>query len=173
MQTIAPAKVNLCLHINGQRDDGYHLLDSLAVMASVADRISLQEADLDTPPKLAITGPFAEALQHEDIADNLIVKASNMLRNLVPAGMAAPETHFYLEKHIPVAAGVGGGSSNAAAALRLTAHHLRSHDIAVTDDHLLDCAEKLGADVAVCLHHGLSRKQGIGELISPVAATRN
>src|SRR5882757_5336950 len=108
---LAPAKVNLFLNVTGRRGDGYHLLDSLVVFARIADRIVYAPADTLT---LAITGPFAPSLSSEP--DNLVLRAARLLAK--EAGRA-PTGALTLEKHIPVASGIGGGSADAAATLRL------------------------------------------------------
>lgn len=148
----APAKLNLFLHVTGRRDDGYHLLDSLAVFAGLADDLAaIPAASLS----LAVTGPFAEAAGGGD--DNLVLRAA---RALGPGQGAA----LTLAKHIPVAAGLGGGSSDAAAALRLLSRlwHLPPATPAR--------AVTLGADVPVCLNPVPARMQGIGEVLSPAPA---
>ncbi|MCU0889224.1 MAG: 4-(cytidine 5'-diphospho)-2-C-methyl-D-erythritol kinase, partial [Rubritepida sp.] len=148
----APAKLNLYLHVTGRRDDGYHLLDSLAVFASLADRVSAAPA---ASLSLAVTGPFAaEAGGGED---NLVLRAA---RALGPGQGAA----LSLEKHIPVAAGLGGGSSDAAAALRLLS---RLWAVPPATPAL---AVSLGADVPVCLAPAPARMQGIGDVLSPAPA---
>jgi 4-diphosphocytidyl-2-C-methyl-D-erythritol kinase len=148
----APAKLNLFLHVTGRRDDGYHLLDSLAVFAGLSDTLTAAPADALS---LTVTGPFAAAAGGSD--DNLVLRAA---RALAPGCGAA----LALEKMIPVAAGLGGGSSDAAAALRLLARlwHLppAPPTLAVT----------LGADVPVCLTPRPARMQGIGEILSPAPA---
>lgn len=143
----APAKVNLTLHVTGQRADGYHLLDSLVVFADVGDRVSLRAAEgLD----LRITGPQAGALPVSD--DNLVLRAARLM-----GGQAA----ITLEKALPVASGIGGGSADAAATLRALVRLGRA---------LPDAAQvlTLGADVPVCLRGEAVRMQGVGEVLSPV-----
>ncbi|MGQ3075846.1 MAG: GHMP family kinase ATP-binding protein, partial [Ferrovibrionaceae bacterium] len=106
----APAKLNLYLHVTGRRADGYHLLDSLFVFADIGDRVSAAPAD---DLSLTVTGPFAGALAGE--GDNLVLRAA---RALAAAAGIAPKAKLTLEKNLPVAAGLGGGSADAAAALR-------------------------------------------------------
>lgn len=144
------AKVNLFLHVVGRRDDGYHLLDSLAVFPDIGD--SLRGAP-DDGLSLTVTGPFAAALAGE--ADNLVLRAARLLAARGVAGGA----RLVLEKNLPVASGVGGGSADAAAALRLLARLWR---VAVPDDLALD----LGADVPVCLAQLPARMGGVGEALS-------
>ena len=145
----APAKVNLYLHVTGKRDDGYHLLDSLAVFPAVGDVVGVAPA---AALGLNISGRFGAVLQAEP--DNLLLRAARRLRP--GAGVA-----LTLEKNLPVASGIGGGSADAAAALRLLARHW---DIAAP---LHEAALALGADVPVCLASAPARMAGIGEILSP------
>ena len=150
----APAKLNLWLHVTGRRADGYHELDSLVAFASVGDRLSL---DPDAPLSLTLTGPFAGALS----GDNLVLAAARALAR--QAGR--PERGaFVLEKNLPVASGIGGGSADAAAALRLLA---RAWGIDPADPALAALALSLGADVPVCLAGRTLRMSGIGERLEP------
>ncbi|WP_298282514.1 4-(cytidine 5'-diphospho)-2-C-methyl-D-erythritol kinase [Acidocella sp.] len=146
----APAKVNLFLHVTGRRGDGYHLLDSLAVFADVGDVVSAEDAETLS---LEIGGPFGAVLRAED--DNLLLKAARLL---APGRGAA----LGLEKNLPVASGIGGGSADAAAALRLLARLW-----GMTDVDLAPLALQLGADVPVCLVSRPVRMQGIGEILVP------
>jgi 4-diphosphocytidyl-2-C-methyl-D-erythritol kinase len=152
----APAKVNLFLHITGRRADGYHLLDSLAVFAGIADRIAFAPADTLS---IAVTGPFAPSLVAE--SDNLVLRAARMLaaeHGVRPLGA------FGLDKQIPVASGIGGGSADAAAALRLLCRVWRVNP----PDSVLDrIATGLGADVPVCLRKRPMRMRGVGEILTP------
>ena len=151
----ASAKINLFLHVTGRRDDGYHLLDSLVIFAGTGDRLSVTESDTLS---LALTGPFAAGLAAE--TDNLVLRAG---RALAGAAGIAPCGHLTLEKNLPVASGIGGGSADAAAALRLLA---RFWNVSVPDDRLLPLAARLGADVPVCLASRPTRMQGIGERLT-------
>ena len=108
----AHAKVNLFLHVTGRREDGYHLLDSLVVFAGAADRLGVVPDPLQ---RLSITGPF-EPLLRDGGADNLVLRAARRLA--AEAAVPVPGAHLTLEKHLPVASGIGGGSADAAAALR-------------------------------------------------------
>jgi len=148
--SFAPAKVNLYLHVTGKRADGYHLLDSLAVFPNVGDRVEVAAAD---DLSLRLSGPFGAALSGE--ADNLLLKAA---RALAPGRGAA----LALEKNLPVASGIGGGSADAAAALRALCRLW-----GVTGADLPGIALSLGADVPVCLHCAPARMQGIGEVLAP------
>ncbi|SFT65371.1 4-diphosphocytidyl-2-C-methyl-D-erythritol kinase [Pseudovibrio denitrificans] len=158
VEELARAKVNLALHITGQREDGYHLLDSLVVFPKVGDRITVEAApDLS----LQITGDFAEKIQG-DPSDNLVYKAAQLLAEHVPN---ASSTRIELEKSLPVAAGIGGGSADAAATLRALAK-LWGTSPAPTD--LARLSLSLGADVPMCLEEKPARIRGIGEIIEPV-----
>lgn len=153
----APAKVNLTLRVTGRRADGYHLLDSLVVFAGVGDRLSVAPAPGLT---LTVTGPFGAGLAAEE--DNLVLRAA---RALAEAAGMAPFGALTLEKNLPVASGIGGGSSDAAAALRLLALYW---GLTVPPETLAALALGLGADVPVCLLRRPVRMAGIGEVISPV-----
>ena len=152
----APAKINLTLRMTGRRADGYHELESLVVFAGIADRLTLEPA---AHPSLDIEGPFAGAI--DAAGDNLILKAFNALAALVPNLKGG---RFRLDKHIPVAGGVGGGSADAAAALRLLARH---NDISFDDARLMTAALRTGADVPVCFVSRPCIMTGIGERLSP------
>lgn len=149
----APAKLNLYLHVTGRRPDGYHLLDSLFVFADIGDRVSAAPAD---DLSLTVTGPFAGALAGE--GDNLVLRAA---RALAAVAGIAPKAKLTLEKNLPVAAGLGGGSADAAAALRALS------DLWGLDQPLADIALQLGADVPACLHGRPCLVSGIGETIAP------
>jgi 4-diphosphocytidyl-2-C-methyl-D-erythritol kinase len=153
---LARAKVNVALHVLGRRDDGYHLLDSIVAFAGTADRLSLTIA---AQSSLAVTGPFATGLPDDD--SNLVLKA----RRLLAGHVNLPHVAAVLEKNLPVAAGLGGGSADAAAMLR----GLLALSGAVIDDAALHAiALALGADVPVCLKQKASRMQGIGEKVTLV-----
>jgi 4-diphosphocytidyl-2-C-methyl-D-erythritol kinase len=153
VREFAPAKVNLHLHVVGRRDDGYHLLDSLVVFAAVGDWLSVSPAD---DLSLTITGPFAAGLAAE--LDNLVLRAARGLADL--AGIR-PAGALVLEKNLPVASGIGGGSADAAAALRLLC---RFWNVAPV---LPGLASRLGADVPVCLLNRPTLMSGIGEVLGP------
>lgn len=155
----APAKVNLFLHVVGRRPDGYHLLDSLAVFAEAADMLCAEPAgDLS----LELAGPFGGALDGE--ADNLVLRAARRLSAMAGVPAAA---RLRLEKHLPVASGIGGGSADAAAALRLL---VRLWGLRPGDAELRAMALGLGADVPVCLAGKAARMGGIGEELAPAPA---
>ncbi len=152
----APAKVNLYLHLRGRRADGYHNLDSLAVFPAIADRLTGAPGQ---GLSLEIGGPFGDGLAAEP--DNLVLRAA---RTLAKAHGRAPDAALRLEKHLPVASGIGGGSSDAAAALRLLA---RLWGVTVPDGLALS----LGADVPVCLTAPRPLcMAGIGEQLAPAPA---
>ncbi|HEY2137538.1 MAG TPA: 4-(cytidine 5'-diphospho)-2-C-methyl-D-erythritol kinase [Xanthobacteraceae bacterium] len=152
----AYAKVNLTLRVLGKRVDGYHDIESLVVFARVADQVALLPAD---QLGLFVHGPTGSAAG--DVADNLVLRAAHALAARV-AGLRLG--HFTLTKHIPVAAGLGGGSADAAAALRLIA---QLNGLARDDARLLDAARAIGADVPVCLDRHPRVMRGIGEILSP------
>jgi 4-diphosphocytidyl-2-C-methyl-D-erythritol kinase len=152
----APAKINLALHVTGRRADGYHLLESLAVFTEFGDRLTVAPAAEDS---FAVTGPFA-ALVPVD-AGNLVIRARDALRALDAA--AAARVAITLEKNLPIASGIGGGSSDAAAALRALSRHWRM----VAD--LAALSLKLGADVPMCLSARSLIARGIGEMLKPVS----
>ena len=149
----APAKINLTLHVTGRRDDGYHLLDSLVVFAGVGDRLRLTPAPV---ARLTISGRFAAGVPVD--GTNLIQRAAAL--------MDGPPVAIHLDKCLPHASGIGGGSADAAATLRvLTA---MGHRPAIAD---FDAAVLgLGADVPVCLAGRPCRMQGIGERLSAAPA---
>jgi 4-diphosphocytidyl-2-C-methyl-D-erythritol kinase len=153
----APAKVNLHLHVVGRREDGYHLLDSLAVFADVGDRLTVSPAD---ELSLSVTGPFAAGLADE--SDNLVLRAARAL-----AARAGVRTGgmLVLEKNLPVASGIGGGSADAAAALRLLCRFW-GLDPGVAGE----LGGTLGADVPVCLAGRPALMSGIGDVLAPAPA---
>jgi 4-diphosphocytidyl-2-C-methyl-D-erythritol kinase len=153
----ARAKLNLYLHVVGRRADGYHLLDSLVAFAEIGDRVSASPAaDLS----LKIGGPFAAQLE-DDPEPNLVLRSA---RYLAARCNVAQGAALLLEKHLPVASGIGGGSSDAAAALRALADLWRC-DLAKLDP--TDIARTLGADVPVCLLNRAAWLGGIGEVVAP------
>jgi len=151
----APAKVNLTLRVLRRRNDGYHDIESLVAFADFGDRLSfLQGADL----ALTVDGPSA-ALAGQT-ADNLVLKAAHALAARIPGICLGA---FHLDKQLPVAAGIGGGSADAGAALRLLA---RANGLASDDPRLYDAARATGADVPVCLDPRARLMRGIGEVLS-------
>ncbi|MDP1626782.1 4-(cytidine 5'-diphospho)-2-C-methyl-D-erythritol kinase [Parvibaculum sp.] len=155
----ARAKINLTLRVLGKRADGYHELQSLVVFAGIRDRLTAREAG---DFKLDLTGPFAAALEGE--ADNLVLRAA---RALGEAAGFMGGAHLTLEKNLPIASGIGGGSADAAAALRALT---RLWHVAPGDKMLARIAATLGADVPVCLLSRPALMWGRGESLAPLAA---
>jgi 4-diphosphocytidyl-2-C-methyl-D-erythritol kinase len=156
----APAKINLYLHVTGRRDDGYHSLDSLVAFAEAGDHVSAEQAD---ELSLEIVGPFAASLDVGDV-DNLVMRAARALREAAGTTRGAA---LRLEKSLPVASGIGGGSADAAATLRLLS---ALWDLPQDEALLGDLALALGADVPVCLAGRPAVMSGIGETVKPVPA---
>jgi 4-diphosphocytidyl-2-C-methyl-D-erythritol kinase len=159
IRVAAPAKINLYLHVVGRRGDGYHELDSLVAFADIGDVVTAQPAaDLS----LAVDGPFAAALA--GAPDNLVLRAARLLAShrCVAYGAA-----FRLTKNLPVASGIGGGSSDAAAALRALQSLWK---IEATGDEIAGLAARLGADVPVCLLGRTAWLGGIGDVLAPAPA---
>jgi 4-diphosphocytidyl-2-C-methyl-D-erythritol kinase len=152
------AKVNLTLRVVGRRVDGYHDLESLVAFADCADRLSLTPG---SELHLATSGPMAQACGAA--ADNLVFKAAQLLGQRVPDLKLGD---FILDKVLPVAAGIGGGSADAAAALRLLA---RANNLAVDDPRLIEVAKLTGADVPVCLASRACVMTGVGETLLPLS----
>ena len=150
VRAFAPAKVNLTLHVTGQRPDGYHLLDSLVAFADIGDHISAKNAD---ETSVTVSGPRAAGVPTD--ARNLMVKAAHLMDSERPVALS-------LEKTLPAASGIGGGSSDAAATLRALAE--------LWDVPMPDASDTLvlGADLPVCLAPGPQRMAGIGEQITPL-----
>lgn len=158
----APAKVNLGLRLTGVRPDGYHLLDSLFVPIDLADRVDVEvDAAPEPAVELALSGPEAGDLPAG--ADNLVVRAAE--RFLAATGLSL-RVAIELEKHIPSGAGLGGGSSDAAAVLRELARRFPQETAQID---LTALALALGADVPFFLDPTPSRVRGIGEQVEPVA----
>jgi 4-diphosphocytidyl-2-C-methyl-D-erythritol kinase len=151
----APAKVNLTLRVLGRRNDGYHEIESLVAFADFGDRL-----DFAPGGTLSLTVGGPSAAQAGAVADNLVLKAARALAERVPGLKVGA---FRLEKNVPVAAGLGGGSSDAAAALRLLA---RANDLSFDDTRLYAAARATGADVPVCLDPRPRLMRGIGEILS-------
>lgn len=160
VREFAPAKVNLYLHVTGKRDDGYHLLDSLVVFADVGDQLSITPSDSLT---LEHAGPFGDVLPEP--TENLIMRAARTLRDIHDIFKGA---HITLTKVLPVASGIGGGSADAAAAIRGLC---RLWGIDVSTPAIADLALSLGADVPVCLRGKSTIMRGIGENLIDVADT--
>ena len=161
----APAKINLALHVVGQRADGYHLLETLVTFADTGDRLSFAADDAD---RFSIFGPFSAVLATNDgLTDNLVLRARDLLRQAVIAtGQQAPAVAIHLEKNLPVASGIGGGSADAAATLRALLRHWNAR---IVPENLAPIALALGADVPMCLESRTLIARGIGEDIEPVS----
>ncbi|WP_394690335.1 4-(cytidine 5'-diphospho)-2-C-methyl-D-erythritol kinase [Hoeflea sp.] len=159
----APAKVNLALHVTGRRDDGYHPLETFAVFTELGDRVSAQPDDQDS---FSIGGPEAGPLLGEVAGSNLVTRARDVLRQAARAdGLPAPPVRLHLDKCLPVASGIGGGSADAAAALKLLA---RLWGYQPAPERLADIGLELGADVPMCLASRPLVASGIGEALAPV-----
>lgn len=156
----APAKINLTLHVLGRRDDGYHLLESLVAFAGVGDELEVAKGPTFT---LDVDGPFAGELP--DAAGNIVVAAADALAH--GASDIPPGAAIRLRKNLPVAAGIGGGSANAAACLRAL---LKLNGKSMSDTALNQIAVGLGADVPVCLRSEISMMSGIGQIVEPAPA---
>ena len=157
-----PAKINLTLNITGRRGDGYHLMESLVTFADLKDIITITPAEKD---RMIITGPYEDDLNYLSHDDNIIMKALNAFRDNTRWDACF---EIILDKHIPVAAGIGGGSSNAAALLTFLRQH---YPTPIDDEALFEMGLSLGADLPVCLggmHHHLWRMSGIGDVLDPV-----
>jgi 4-diphosphocytidyl-2-C-methyl-D-erythritol kinase len=153
----APAKINLALHVRRRRSDGYHEIESLFAFLTDGDVLMVEEAERD---RLAITGPFAGALGGE--RNNLITAARDAF---AAAFGASPPLAVSLDKRLPVASGIGGGSADAAAMLRVLA---RRHGVRLDDPRLIACAARIGADVPACLSGRTAFGAGTGGDLRPV-----
>jgi 4-diphosphocytidyl-2-C-methyl-D-erythritol kinase len=163
---LAPAKINLFLHVGPVQADGYHPLASLVAFADIGDRVTVERADALS---LSVEGPFGEGLAAEP--DNLILKALRALGQA--AGIGEPGLHVTLDKQLPIAAGLGGGSSDAGTALKL-ARDLLGLDL---DDAALEAvAGVVGADGPMCLRARSAWAEGRGDVLTvrarPAAAAR-
>jgi 4-diphosphocytidyl-2-C-methyl-D-erythritol kinase len=152
----APAKINLALHVVGRRADGYHLIESLSVFTRFGDRIAIEPAPSD---RFAVTGPGAAAVPLD--GGNLVIAARDRLRAAAHSS-CCPPTSIRLEKNLPVASGIGGGSSDAAATLSGLRH---AWGLAMSDEALAELGLGLGADVPMCLAGRPLVATGIGERI--------
>ncbi len=158
MQELARAKINLTLHVTGQRDDGYHLLDTLVSFAEIGDRLEFASSDR---LELSISGPESASLHA--VSENLVLRAANLLRSHI--GRPDLGAAIHLEKILPIASGIGGGSADAAATLR----GLCKLWGVIPDDKMLhQLGLSLGADIPMCLASRPARVTGIGDLIQPV-----
>ena len=158
LHAFAPAKINLYLHVTGRREDGYHLLDSLVAFTNIGDSLRLEEA---TEFDFALEGPMAAALAAESPATNLAVRAVRKMAEELGRPLNIKLT---LIKNVPIASGIGGGSSDAAAALRLLAEHW---GVPPSDSLLTRIASGLGQDTPCCLNAATCYFQGIGDITEP------
>ncbi|WP_294275511.1 4-(cytidine 5'-diphospho)-2-C-methyl-D-erythritol kinase [uncultured Sphingomonas sp.] len=155
----APAKINLALHVRRRRDDGYHELQTLFAFCRDGDVVTVERADSNS---LTLTGPFAAILAGEAQDDNLVMRAARGFC----ARFGVSDAHaITLDKHLPVASGIGGGSADAAATLRALA---RLHGVATDDPVLFSLAAALGADVPACLLGQTARGEGKGDALQPL-----
>lgn len=157
LSAFAPAKVNLFLHVGAPDAEGYHPISSLMVFADVGDRVAIQPSDA---PGFETSGPFGAAIPSD--ADNLVVRAARAFHARL--GGPIPPYRLILDKHLPIAAGLGGGSSDAGAALKLLRDALAP---ALSDEDLEPLAASLGADGAACLRATALLAEGRGEILSP------
>lgn len=174
---LAPAKVNLALHVTGRRADGYHLLDSLVIHGGAADRVFARTVDRDASgpdgstdrvPRISldIEGPFADGLAGD--GDNLVIAAARLLGSeALRLGRSVADVSLRLEKGLPIASGIGGGSSDAAATLRLLD---RVWGLGLGRRRLAEISLPLGADVPMCVWGEPLRARGIGEEITSLPA---
>jgi 4-diphosphocytidyl-2-C-methyl-D-erythritol kinase len=153
---LAPAKINLALHVRALMPDGYHRLETIFAFAEDGDRLSVEP---DAALSLKVEGPFAAELG--PAPDNLVLRAAEALRRAAGVSRGAA---LRLEKNLPIASGIGGGSADAAAALRLLARFWE------TDAPLAPIARELGADVPACLAGRTVRGEGRGDVLAPVTA---
>jgi 4-diphosphocytidyl-2-C-methyl-D-erythritol kinase len=151
----APAKINLALHVRGKFSDGYHRIETIFAFCEDGDALSAEQSDRLS---LNITGPKADGLPANET--NLVLRAA---RALALAASVNGGARLSLDKRLPIASGIGGGSADAAAALRLLT---RLWDI--PRDHAFEVAPKLGADVLACLLSGFSRGTGAGDVVQPI-----
>lgn len=156
----ARAKLNLALHVRGRRPDGYHELETLFAFVEAGDVL---RAERSSETRMAVTGPFAHALAGE--GDNLVTRAARLFAERFGGGPWA----LTLDKHLPVASGIGGGSADAAATLRALA---RLEGASLDDPGLMACADALGSDVPACLLGVTAIGRGRGERLEPVAGYR-
>jgi len=155
----AYAKINLALHVRRRRADGYHDIETIFAFADAGDLIDITPGDA----RLSLKGPFAGALAGDNPDDNLVMRAARRFAAMIDESAPA----VMLDKRLPVAAGIGGGSADAAAMLRLLC---RRHDVALDDPRVTTLAHDLGADVPACLASITLRGDGRGDDLAPVAA---
>lgn len=157
LSAFAPAKINLFLHVGGPDAEGYHPISSLMVFADVGDQVNIQPSDA---PAFEVSGPFGGEIPAD--GGNLVVRAAQAFQRRL--GGPIPPYRLILEKHLPIAAGLGGGSSDAGAALKLLRDALAP---GLSDDDLEPLAAGLGADGAACFRATALMAEGRGERLSP------
>lgn len=156
---LAPAKINLALHVTGRRADGYHLLESLVVFTRFGDRVEIEPAESD---RFSVAGRYATCVPIDN--SNLVVKAREALRSRA-GQQSTPPVAIRLEKNLPAASGVGGGSSDAAAVLRGL---VRTWELDIDEAELMRIGLTLGADVPMCLSAKPLVARGVGDELSQV-----
>ena len=157
---LAPAKLNLFLHITGRRHDGYHFLESLIAFAGIYDTLHVTNSPDIT---LTITGRFGNVLQHTADTNSIIIAA----KALAKLGNVSSGAAMTLEKELPIASGIGGGSSDAATALRLLSRHW---NLSLPDDAMMELSRSLGSDVPCCYRATPAIMHGIGDQITKISA---
>jgi 4-diphosphocytidyl-2-C-methyl-D-erythritol kinase len=157
MHETAFAKLNLALHVRGRMADGYHRIETIFAFCEDGDRLAVADSD---GLALHVTGPFAGSLAAGE--DNLVLRAARALRDRAGTAQGA---HLTLDKRLPVAAGIGGGSADSAAALRLLDRWWR---VDADEAELLAIAAGLGADVPACLLSRAARGEGRGDALTPI-----
>ncbi|MGQ0527202.1 MAG: 4-(cytidine 5'-diphospho)-2-C-methyl-D-erythritol kinase [Alphaproteobacteria bacterium] len=162
---LAPAKINLSLHVKGRLENDYHALESLVAFADIGDHIEVSEnSGLD----LDFKGPHENSFPGSDKNEgNLVIRAARALAQ--NAGIE-PRAHIILTKNLPLASGIGGGSSDAAATIKLL---LKLWNISPTENFIMPLLEKLGADVPICYYGRPARITGAGEKFEPVTLPEN
>ncbi len=145
------AKINLALHVTGVKEDGYHILDSIVIFADIFDRLSFKK---DRENVLTLTGEFSKSL---NVETNSVIQALNLFENVLTDRFS-----INIEKNLPLGAGLGGGSADAAAVIRFITNYCR-HPIPSPK-----AISKIGADVPVCVLNLASRVGGIGEIVRPI-----
>ena len=159
VESLAPAKVNLCLRVYGRTDSGFHNLDSIVVFCQFGDKIYVSPADHDS---FCVRGQFGPILTRSDNGKNLVIAARDAFRG---NGGVCGHVAIRLDKEIPLGAGLGGGSADAAATLRALN---KIATAPLSDDQLFSIAHKLGSDVPVCMASTPHRITGIGDVIYPL-----
>ncbi len=157
---LSPAKINLYLQVVGKRDDGYHLLDSLCVFANKGDELSFTDNQETNEITLQIIGTYAHELKSLPIESNIIYKTAKMLQDHYAVGRGV---HIILKKELPIASGVGGGSSNSAT----TMWELNKlWDLKISKKNLATLGQQMGADVSMCIYKQACYIAGVGEKVT-------